>query len=144
MGKSIKTRAKSYSYNRPSKGYQRNQAKRIMNEADIPKYDTAKLKRNLKIILALWIIGLAIDTWIEGLPGFVGMLLLGVILAFGVLAYIKRMDKNVIRAYKRMGVPKEDYLSEVKRQGLSEKRIDLISKLWDKTKEKKRDPQPHR
>lgn len=114
-------------------GYQRNKARKAFNEADIPRYDTKKLIRNLKILLVVWLIGVAADTFIEGLSGFVGMLLLGVIIAYGVLIYIKRMDKNVIRAYKRLGIPKEDYLAEVKRQGLSEKRIALMDKLWDKT-----------
>lgn len=137
MGKKARARARArqYAYNRQSKGFQRNQAKKIINEADIPRYDTKKIKRNLTILFIVWLIGLAVDTFIEGLSGFVGMLLLGVIIAFGVLAYIKHMDKNVIRAYKRMEVPKEDYLAEVRRQGLSDKRIALMDKLWDKTKE---------
>ena len=135
MGKRIRSIAKGYVYNRPSMGYQRNQAKKIIKDADIPRYDTKKIKRNLTILFIVWLIGLAVDTFIEGLSGFVGMLLLGVIIAFGILAYIKHMDKNVIRAYKRMGVPKEDYLAEVRRQGLSDKRVELMNKLWDKVKE---------
>lgn len=144
MGKKIRTRARQHVYNRPSKGYQRNQAKKIMNEAGIPKRDTKKLLRNLKILLAVWLVGLAVDTYIEGLSGFVGMLLLGVIIGFGVLAYIKKLDRDVIRAYKRMEIPKEDYLKEVRRQGLSDKRVELMNKLWDKTKEKKHNAQHHR
>ena len=100
----------------------------------MPKHDMKKIKRTLIIIFAVWVIALIIDTIIEGLSGFVGMLLLGVIIAFGVLAYVKKLDKDVIRAYKRMGVPKEEYLTELRRLGHKEKRIKLLDKLWDKTK----------
>ena len=145
MSKNRHGAAKKLAYNRPSRGYQVNQAKKLIKESDLPKRkDTKKLLRNLKILLAVWVVATAVDTYIEGLSGFVGMLLLGVIIAAAVLAYVKKLDKDVIRGYKSLGLSKEEYLGEAARLGVTGKRMKILDKMWDKTKVKKKKPDPEK
>lgn len=94
MAKSRRRLAAHLKYNRPSRGYKINLARKSMKDAGVPKRrDTKKLLRILKIILIAWAILTVIDTIVEGISGFGGMMILGVFIAYGVLIYISQLPR---------------------------------------------------
>ena len=124
-------------YIRQSKGYQQNLYKKQMKEQDIqvPKsINIEKITKRNRILGIVWIVlifacGL-FWTWIAAaVLAVVGAAYMG-----GFFVYMTNYSKKYLGAYKKMGVPKEMYMKQLKKNGTDAKSMERMSKLWDKIK----------
>lgn len=127
-------------YNRQSKGFQQNQMKKQMADAGYAKgmptpIDPKKLRKGLIISLIAWAVLTAAMIYFLHWTGLwigLGIALVG---TGGVVLYMRNKEKEVIRAYKRIGMPKKDYMNFLKKNSktpMSQKTLDKLSKTWDK------------
>ncbi len=124
-------------FNRQSKGYQQNIYKNQMKErgVDMPKPMNAermsKINRIVLIVLAVAVVVLAIFVnWKASLAAAV----LGFVYLGGFMLYMNNYLKKYIGAYKKMGLPKDLYLKQLRRNGTDEKQVRRMSAMWDKVK----------
>ena len=124
-------------YIRQSKVYQKNLYKKQMKEQDIqvPKsINIEKITKLNRILGIVWIILIFACgffwTWIAAaVLAVVGAAYMG-----GFFVYMTNYSKKYLGAYKKMGVPKEMYMKQLKKNGTDAKSMDRMSKLWDKIK----------
>lgn len=124
-------------YIRQSKGYQQNLYKKQMKEQDIqvPKsINIEKITKLNRILGIVWIILIFacgfFCTWIAAaVLAVVGAAYMG-----GFFVYMTNYSKKYLGAYKKMGVPKEMYMKQLKKNGTDAKSMERMSKLWDKIK----------
>ena len=121
-------------YIRQSKGYQQNL---YMKEQDIqvPKsINIEKITKLNRILGIVWIVLIFACgffwTWIAAaVLAVVGAAYMG-----GFFVYMTNYSKKYLGAYKKMGVPKEMYMKQLKKNGTDAKSMERMSKLWDKIK----------
>ena len=114
-------------YIRQSKGYQQNLYKKQMKEQDIqvPKsINIEKITKLNRILGIVWIVLIA-----AAVLAVVGAAYMG-----GFFVYMTNYSKKYLGAYKKMGVPKEMYMKQLKKNGTDAKSMERMSKLWDKIK----------
>ena len=124
-------------YIRQSKGYQQNLYKKQMKEQDIqvPKsINIEKITKHNRILGIVWISLIFACgffwTWIAAaVLAVVGAAYMG-----GFFVYMTNYSKKYLGAYKKMGVPKEMYMKQLKKNGTDAKSMERMSKLWDKIK----------
>ena len=124
-------------YIRQSKGYQQNLYKKQMKEQDIqvPKsINIEKITKLNRILGIVWIVLIFACgffwTWIAAaVLAVVGAAYMG-----GFFVYMTNYSKKYLGAYKKMGVPREMYVKELKKNGTDAKSMERMSKLWDKIK----------
>ena len=123
-------------YIRQSKGYQQNLYKKQMKEQDIqvPKsINIEKITKINRILGIVWVILIFACgffwTWIAAVLAVVGAAYMG-----GFFVYMTNYSKKYLGAYKKMGVPKEMYMKQLKKNGTDAKSMERMSKLWDKIK----------
>ena len=124
-------------YIRQSKGYQQNLDKKQMKEQDIqvPKsINIEKITKLNRILGIVWIVLIFACgffwTWIAAaVLAVVGAAYMG-----GFFVYMTNYSKKYLGAYKKMGVPKEMYMKQLKKNGTDAKSMERMSKLWDKIK----------
>lgn len=124
-------------YNRPSGGYQQNLYKQQMKLKDvkIPKQpDMNKINKVTKILGVVWIVVTAVLCFAVSWKTLIPMLLLVLAYAGGLVYYMKDFETKFITAYKKMGVPKETFIKQVRKGGTDVKSIKKIEKKWDKIK----------
>ena len=137
---SRKSMQRQVMYNRQSKAWQQNQMKNQMAQAGFangaPKTPSSKKMRNIIIIgLIVWVALTVLLTikfhWIGLLVGFViGGALTGVM-----ILYLRKKEDEILRYYKSMGLPKQEFFKQMKKNSkakLSEKQMKKMSKKWDK------------
>lgn len=124
-------------YIRQSKGYQQNLYKKQMKDQNIKPPKTVNMEKWIKINRVLgivWIIAVfAVGffwTWIAGAV----MMVIGALYLGGFLFYVNRYMKNYLATYKKMGIPKDVYIKQLKKNGTDAKNIERMSKMWDKIK----------
>jgi len=116
-------------YIRQSKGYQQNLYKKQMKEQDIqvPKsINIEKITKLNRILGIVWIV-------LIFACGFFWTWIAAAVLAV-VFVYMTNYSKKYLGAYKKMGVPKEMYMKQLKKNGTDAKSMERMSKLWDKIK----------
>ena len=113
-------------YIRQSKGYQQNLYKKQINIEKI-----TKINRILGIVWIILIFACGFFwTWIAAaVLAVVGAAYMG-----GFFVYMTNYSKKYLGAYKKMGVPKEMYMKQLKKNGTDAKSMERMSKLWDKIK----------
>ena len=124
-------------YIRQSKGDQQNLYKKQMKEQDIqvPKsINIEKITKLNRILGIVWIVLIFACgffwTWIAAaVLAVVGAAYMG-----GFFVYMTNYSKKYLGAYKKMGVPKEMYMKQLKKNGTDAKSMERMSKLWDKIK----------
>ena len=117
-------------YIRQSKGYQQNLYKKQMKEQDIqvPKsINIEKITKLNRILGIVWIV-------LIFACGFFWTWIAAAVLAVVGAAYMGNYSKKYLGAYKKMGVPKEMYMKQLKKNGTDAKSMERMSKLWDKIK----------
>ena len=105
-------------YIRQSKGYQQNLYKKQMKEQDIQVPKSINIKRITKLNRILGIVWIVLIfacgffwTWIAAaVLAVVGAAYMG-----GFFVYMTNYSKKYLGAYKKMGVPKEMYMKQLKR-----------------------------
>lgn len=124
-------------YNRPSAGYQKNLYRQKMNQEGIkaPKTPDAKKLRIVGIVMiVVWVVLTVVlflnYKWIGLLIGVI----IGAIAAGGMYLYMRNMQNNVIKYYKKVGLTEEMYINELKRRNVDKKQIDAYRKIWRKVK----------
>ena len=124
-------------YIRQSKVYQQNLYNKQMKEQDIqvPKsINIEKITKLNRILGIVWIVLIFACgffwTWIAAaVLAVVGAAYMG-----GFFVYMTNYSKKYLGAYKKMGVPKEMYMKQLKKNGTDAKSMERMSKLWDKIK----------
>lgn len=124
-------------YIRQSKGYQQNLYKKQMKEQDIQVPKSINIEKITKINRILGIVWIVLIfacgffwTWIAAaVLSVVGAAYMG-----GFFVYMTNYSKKYLGAYKKMGVPKEMYMKQLKKNGTDAKSMERMSKLWDKIK----------
>lgn len=122
-------------YNRPSGGYQKNLQKQQMKaqNIEIPKpIDYAKLTKISRILLVVWVVlSFAACFAISWKCIFVSLILI-VAYACGIFYYMNDWQKKFVTAYKKMGMPRDMFIKQLKKNGTDKKSLDKIIKTWDK------------
>ena len=91
----------------------------------------SKINRIVLIVLAIAVVVLAIFVnWKASLAAAV----LGFVYLGGFMLYMNNYLKKYIGAYKKMGLPKDLYLKQLRRNGTDEKQVRRMSAMWDKVK----------
>lgn len=124
-------------YIRQSKGYQQNLYKKQMKEQDIQVPKSINIEKITKINRILGIVWVTLIfvcgffwTWIAAAV----LAVVGVAYMGGFFVYMSNYSKKYLGAYKKMGVPKEMYMKQLKKNGTDAKSMERMSKLWDKIK----------
>lgn len=128
---------KTSSYNRTSKGMQGNLARMEAKRRGIEDKGQVKqkrIKRGVIITAAVWLILTIVFTYMYGVSAFISMLMLGVIISASWLIYINRIEKKIIGSYKEAGITKEAFIEELIKRRVPAKRVNRLSKMWDKAK----------
>lgn len=124
-------------YNRPSGGYQKNLYKQQMKEKNVqvPKpIDYEKLTKITRILLIVWLIAtfalIFLINW--------KMIFVSAVVAAGyagwMVWYMNDWQTKFVKAYKTMGMPREMFIKQLKKNGTDKKSLDKIIKTWDKVK----------
>jgi hypothetical protein len=124
-------------YNRQSMGYQQNLYKREqkLRNAEMPKApDTKKILKITRWGAAIWLIVTIALTVFFGWKAVIPMVVIAAAYAIGITMYMRDFEKKYILAYKKMDVPKDVFLKQLKKGGTDAKSIAKISKKWDKLK----------
>lgn len=140
MGKGKKYRNdRTYVVNRASSRYQQNIINGKLKAEGIEKpkkIDLKKMKKRVTVALIIWALLLVGSFIVYRLNGLLAVMIVGLISIMLVLNYLNRYENKTITYYKAMGVTKNDYIRQMmKVKKLNTKRIDKISKLWDKNKQ---------
>ena len=124
-------------YIRQSKGYQQNLYKKQMKEQDIQVPKSINIEKITKVNRILGIVWVALIfvcgffwTWVAAAV----LAVAGAAYMGGFFAYMSNYSKKYLGAYKKMGVPKEMYMKQLKKNGTDAKRMARMSKLWDQIK----------
>lgn len=137
---SRKSMQRQVMYNRQSKAWQQNQMKNQMAQAGFakgaPKTPSSKKMRNIIIIgLVLWVALTVFITikfhWIGLLIGFA----IGGGLTGAMIMYLRNKENEILRYYKSMGLPKQEFFKQMKKNSktkISDKQMKKMSKKWDK------------
>ncbi len=124
-------------YNRQSMGYQQNVYKQQMkqNKVEMPKkIDMDKITKIYKYGGIAWLV-LSILLAIFVTPKtLIPMAIIAIVAVGGMVLYMRNYEKKYILAYKKMEVPKEYFLKQLKKGGSDAKSIAKVSKRWDKIK----------
>ena len=142
---SRKSMQRQVQYNRQTKAWQQNQMKKQMAAAGYangaPKTPNTKQLRTAVIVAAVIILAISVLLIIK-LKWWVG-LLIGVAIAGaatgGFILYLKKKEEEVLRYYKAMGLPKNEFFKMMKKNSktpLTQKQLNKMSKSWDKVQVK--------
>lgn len=124
-------------YNRPSAGYQKNLYRQKMNQEGIkaPKTPDSKKLRIVGIVMiVVWVILTVLLFIYLRWTGLLIGVIIGAIAAGGMYLYMRNMQNNVIKYYKKVGLTEEMYINELKRRNVDKKQIDAYRKIWRKVK----------
>lgn len=125
-------------FNRQSKGYQQNMYKNQMKEkgVDMPKpMDGERWTKINRILGIVWVIAVVASAFLLGWKVALLLAVLGFVYLGGFMLYMNNYLKKYITAYKKMGIPKEMYLKQLRRNGTDEKQIRRMEVMWDKAKD---------
>ncbi len=125
-------------FNRQSKGYQQNLYKNQMKEkgVEMPKQMNAEHWTKINRILGIvWVVAVIASALCVGWKLALVVALLGLVYLGGFMMYMNNYMKKFIGAYKKMGIPKEMYLKQLRRNGTDEKQIRRMEVIWDKAKD---------
>lgn len=125
-------------FNRQSKGYQQNMYKNQMKEkgVEMPKQlDMEKWSKFNRVAGIVWVVAVILLAFLVGWKASLIVAVLGFVYLGGFMLYMNSYMKKYLGAYKKMGVPKEMYLKQLRRNGTDEKQIQRMSTMWDKVKE---------
>jgi hypothetical protein len=125
-------------FNRQSKGYQQNLYKNQMKEkgVEMPKQMNAERWTKINRILGIvWVVAVIASALCVGWKLALVVALLGLVYLGGFMMYMNNYMKKFIGAYKKMGIPKEMYLKQLRRNGTDEKQIRRMEVIWDKAKD---------
>ena len=125
-------------FNRQSKGYQQNLYKKQMKEkgVEMPKQMNAERWTKINRILGIvWVVAVIASALCVGWKLALVVALLGLVYLGGFMMYMNNYMKKFIGAYKKMGIPKEMYLKQLRRNGTDEKQIRRMEVIWDKAKD---------
>lgn len=125
-------------FNRQSKGYQQNMYKNQMKEkgVDMPKpMDGERWTKINRILGIVWVIAVVASAFFLGWKVALLLAVLGFVYLGGFMLYMNNYLKKYIAAYKKMGIPKEMYLKQLRRNGTDEKQVRRMEVMWDKAKE---------
>lgn len=124
-------------YNRQSMGYQQNVYKQQMKERDVqlPKQiDMEKIKKIYKYGGIAWIILTIVLAIFVSIKTLIPMAIIALVAVGAVVLYLRSYENKYLTAYKKMGLTKEYFLKQMRKNGSDAKSIAKISKKWDKIK----------
>lgn len=124
-------------YNRPSGGYQKNIYKQQMREKNIqvPKpIDYDKLTKQSRILLIVWLIATFALIFLVNWKMIFVSLVVAAAYAGWLVWYMADWQKKFVTAYKKMGMPRDMFIKQLKKNGTDKKSLDKIIKTWDKVK----------
>ena len=120
---------------RVSQGYQKNQAKKVMADLDVPDIDPKKTKQTGIIIIVCAVISMIALTIAFKVWGALIALAITIVVG-GYFAYdLSNKQKKVINAYKTLGMTKEEYISSFQKADIGEAQKKAMIALWDKVPE---------
>ncbi len=127
-------------YNRQSKAWQQNQMKNAMARAGYengaPKTPSAKKLRIAVIaIVGVWILVTVLLTWKLHWWGLLAGCILGGVVTGALVLYMRNKEKEILKYYKSMGIPKQEFFKQMKKnskQEIKKKQLEKMSKSWDK------------
>ena len=104
-------------------------------DAKVPKkQDKEKIKRYLGLGILIFTIAAIAAFILLGMPGLLLLLSLGCIICLMLLRFLDKQDMKIIRAYKKMDIPRDVYEAELRKKKTSPKRIEKIMRMWDRCK----------
>ncbi len=124
-------------YSRQSMGYQQNLYKQQMKlrNAEMPKApDTKKIMKWTKIGAVVWLLVTIALAFFVGWKSTIVMVIIAAAYAIGITLYLRNFETKYITSYKKMEVPKDVFLKQLRKGGTDAKSIAKISKKWDKIK----------
>ncbi len=124
-------------YNRQSAGFQQNVYKQEMKlrNVQVPKQpDMKKITKISRILGVIWIVLAILLAFLVKPWTLIPMAVVALAYAGGLVLYMNDFEKKFILAYKKMDVPKDYFLKQLKRGGTDAKSLAKISKKWDKVK----------
>lgn len=124
-------------YNRQSAGYQQNLYKQEMKmrNVKVPKQpDVNKITKISRYLGIAWlIITILLAVFVKPWT-IIPMAVIMAAYAGGLVLYMRDYEKKFVEAYKKMGIPKDMFMKQLKRGGTDAKSLAKISKRWDKVK----------
>ncbi|MBQ6314388.1 MAG: hypothetical protein IJI11_02155, partial [Mogibacterium sp.] len=100
-----------------------------------PKTPDAKKLRIVGIVMiVVWVILTVLLFIYLRWTGLLIGVIIGALAAGGMYLYMRNMQNNVIKYYKKVGLTEEMYINELKRRNVDKKQIDAYRKIWRKVK----------
>ncbi|MBQ0004714.1 MAG: hypothetical protein KBS68_02500 [Clostridiales bacterium] len=124
-------------YNRPSAGYQQNLYKQEMKmrNVQVPKQpDVKKITKVSRILGIIWVIVAILLVVFTKAWTLIPMAVILVAYVGGLFLYMRDFETKFVTAYKKMGIPKDMFMKQLKKGGTDAKSLAKISKKWDKIK----------
>ena len=136
---SRKSMQRQVMYNRQSKAWQQNQMKNRMAEAGYAKGAPKALnEKKLRIwIIVAMIVFIGVTVLLTMKLKWWGILfafVIGGLMTGGFLYYMKSKEKDIMRYYKTMGIPKNEFFKQMKRNSktpIKDKQLKKMQKVWD-------------
>ncbi|MDD5824241.1 MAG: hypothetical protein PUD55_07510 [Firmicutes bacterium] len=124
-------------YNRQSAGYQQNLYKQQMKLKDVKVPKQPDFKKISKVSrwagIAWFIVAILLAVFVKAWT-LIPMVVIAAAYIGGLVFYMRDFEKKFITAYKKMGVPKDTFIKQLKKGGTDAKSIAKIDKKWDKIK----------
>ena len=124
-------------YNRQSMGYQQNVYKQQMkqNDVQIPKQiNMDKIKNIYKFGGIAWLVLTIVLAIFVSIKVLIPMAIIAIIAVGGMVLYMRNYETKFLTAYKKMGLTKEYFIKQMRKNGSDAKSLAKISKKWDKIK----------
>ena len=103
---------------------------------DMPKpMDGERWTKINRILGIVWVIAVVASALFLGWKVALLLAVLGFVYLGGFMLYMNNYLKKYIAAYKKMGIPKEMYLKQLRRNGTDEKQVRRMEVMWDKAKD---------
>lgn len=131
-------RKRNVAYNRQTVQYRKNVQRGELNKAGVkaPKLRNNPLLKKITFGAAItWAILCFVLIFINFKLSLL-LVLVGVIAASILIAYVNHKDKGLIETYIRMGIKKEAFNEALRKRGVGEKQTKRINKMWDKAEKR--------
>ena len=120
---------------RVSQGYQKNQAKKVMADLDVPDIDIKKTKQTgITIIICAVILMVSLTLAFKVWGALIALIITAATAGY-FIHDIGTKQKKIINAYKTLGMTKEEYITSFEKAEISETQKKMMIDLWDKVPE---------
>lgn len=106
-----------------------------MRNVKVPKQpDVKKITKTSRILGIIWVVVAILLVVFTKAWTLIPMAAIALAYVGGLMLYMRDFEIKFVTAYKKMGIPKDTFMKQLKKGGTDAKSLAKISKKWDKIK----------